>query len=161
MQRYINTTRGTSSVQIQRYLRIHLWWSLCTLYLPACQVRVTVGDSGLCCCDCYDVFWVLINSLVGWFCRSALGLVPFQICASFYAYMSTDLTNTHRCMKQFYSERRRPYSHIPLIHTLSSFHAHVYHFIPYLQLVRWHLKTAPIIAFIVCSAAKQKSYPHK
>ena len=26
-----------------------LWWSLCTLYLLACQVRVTVGDSGLCC----------------------------------------------------------------------------------------------------------------
>ena len=27
-------------------------WSLCTLYLLACQVRVTVGDSGLCCCVC-------------------------------------------------------------------------------------------------------------
>ena len=27
-------------------------WSLCTLYLHACQVRVTVGDSGLCCCTC-------------------------------------------------------------------------------------------------------------
>ena len=26
------------------------WWSLCTLYLHACQVRVTTGDSGLCCC---------------------------------------------------------------------------------------------------------------
>ena len=23
---------------------------LCTLYLPACQVRVTLGDSSLCCC---------------------------------------------------------------------------------------------------------------
>ena len=23
---------------------MHLWWSLCTLYLHACQVRVTVGD---------------------------------------------------------------------------------------------------------------------
>ena len=22
--------------------RMYLWWSLCTLYLPACQVRVTV-----------------------------------------------------------------------------------------------------------------------
>ena len=28
------------------------WWSLCTLYLHVCQVRVTVGDSGLCCCAC-------------------------------------------------------------------------------------------------------------
>ena len=26
------------------------WWSLCTLYVRACQVRVTVGDSDLCCC---------------------------------------------------------------------------------------------------------------
>ena len=25
---------------------------LCTLYLHTCQVRVTVGDSGLCCCTC-------------------------------------------------------------------------------------------------------------
>ena len=31
-------------------LRMYLWWSLCTLYLHACEVRVTVGDSGLCCC---------------------------------------------------------------------------------------------------------------
>ena len=44
---------------------MHLWWSLCTLYLLACQVRVTVGDSGLCCCTCY-VFRALINSLVCW-----------------------------------------------------------------------------------------------
>ena len=27
---------------------MYLWWSLCTLYLQACQVRVTIGDSGLC-----------------------------------------------------------------------------------------------------------------
>ena len=26
---------------------MYLWWSLCTLYLHACQVRVTLGDSGL------------------------------------------------------------------------------------------------------------------
>ena len=25
------------------------WWSFCTLYLLACQVTVTVGDSSLCC----------------------------------------------------------------------------------------------------------------
>ena len=29
---------------------VHLWWSLCTLYLFECEVRVTIGDSGLCCC---------------------------------------------------------------------------------------------------------------
>ena len=28
---------------------MYLWWSVCTLYLQACQVRVTVGDSSLCC----------------------------------------------------------------------------------------------------------------
>ena len=41
-------------------MRMYLWWSLCTLYL---QVRVIVGDSGLCCYICY-VFQALINSLV-------------------------------------------------------------------------------------------------
>ena len=35
------------------------WWSLCTLYLHACQVRVTVGDSGLCCpCVTYFKCWL-------------------------------------------------------------------------------------------------------
>ena len=41
----------------KQYLRTHLWWSLiCTLYLHVCQVRVTVGDSGLCCCTCVTSF---------------------------------------------------------------------------------------------------------
>ena len=44
----INCIRGTS---------MYIWWSLCTLlYLHACQVRVTVGDSGLCCCTCVTYF---------------------------------------------------------------------------------------------------------
>ena len=30
------------------FLRMYLWWSLRILYLHACQVGVTVGDSGLC-----------------------------------------------------------------------------------------------------------------
>ena len=42
--------------------RMYLWWSLCTLYLLACQVWVTVVDSGLCCCVC--VSRTPINSLV-------------------------------------------------------------------------------------------------
>ena len=37
-------------------LRMYLWWGLCTLYLHACHVRVTVGDSGLCCCSCVTYF---------------------------------------------------------------------------------------------------------
>ena len=36
-------------------LRMYLWWSLCTMYLHTCQVRVTVGNSGLCCCITYFV----------------------------------------------------------------------------------------------------------
>ena len=32
------------------FLMMHLWRSLCTLYLLACQLRVTIGNSGLCCC---------------------------------------------------------------------------------------------------------------
>ena len=36
--------------------RMYLWWSLCALYLLACQVRVTVGDLGLCCCVCVTSF---------------------------------------------------------------------------------------------------------
>ena len=31
-------------------MRMYLSWSLCAFYLHACQVRVTVGDSGLCRC---------------------------------------------------------------------------------------------------------------
>ena len=38
-------------------LRLYLWWSLCTLYLHACKVRVTVGDSGLCCCTCVSTYF--------------------------------------------------------------------------------------------------------
>ena len=38
------------------FLRMCLWWSLCTLCLLACQVRVTVGGSGFCCCVCATSF---------------------------------------------------------------------------------------------------------
>ena len=47
----------------------------------ACQVRVTVGDSGLCCL--FDGFQALINSFVCGFCTSALGLVLFQIVSKY------------------------------------------------------------------------------
>ena len=30
------------------FLGMYLLWHLCTLYLLACQVRVAIGDSGLC-----------------------------------------------------------------------------------------------------------------
>ena len=38
---------------------MYLWWSLCTLYLHACQVRVIIGESGLCCtCVTYFERWL-------------------------------------------------------------------------------------------------------
>jgi len=39
--------------------------SNCTLYLLACQVRVTVGDSGLCCCINSLCLWILDVSRQG------------------------------------------------------------------------------------------------
>ena len=51
------TLEGASTVIISSWeitgtaKKIYLRWSLCTLYLQACKVRVTVGDSGLCCCN--------------------------------------------------------------------------------------------------------------
>ena len=32
---------------MESFLRMYHWWSLCPLYLLACQLKVTVGDSGL------------------------------------------------------------------------------------------------------------------
>ena len=52
--------------------RTYLWWSLCTLYLLECQVRVRRQLRSLLLCLC-DLFWALISSLVCWFCmRSGL-----------------------------------------------------------------------------------------
>ena len=42
--------------QTGSHLKMYLWWSLCTFYLHACQVRVTVGESGLCCFTCVTSF---------------------------------------------------------------------------------------------------------
>ena len=57
--KYINSTKGTSSKRLEwrilytttwnPFLRVYLWWSLCTLYELVWQVTVTVDDSGLCC----------------------------------------------------------------------------------------------------------------
>ena len=55
------TERGPErSCKINTQGRMYLWWSLRTLYLDACQVRVTVGDSGLCCwiCVTYSELWL-------------------------------------------------------------------------------------------------------
>ena len=43
-------------ISTQNMWHRYLWWSLCAVYLHACQVRVTVGNSGLCCCTCIMYF---------------------------------------------------------------------------------------------------------
>ena len=48
-----NTQHKYNDKDLRHLQRMYLWWSLCTLYLHACQVRVTAGDSGLCCCVMY------------------------------------------------------------------------------------------------------------
>ena len=35
-------------------MRMYLWWSLCTLYLLTCLVKVTVGDSRSLLFLCYE-----------------------------------------------------------------------------------------------------------
>ena len=54
--------RGTCATGGHPFLRSYLWLSLCTLCLLACQVRITVDDSGL---RCY-VYVTLISSMVCW-----------------------------------------------------------------------------------------------
>ena len=51
-----NMSSETDVFDSDPFLRMYLWWSLCAWYLHACQVRVTVGDSGLCCCTCVAYF---------------------------------------------------------------------------------------------------------
>ena len=43
------TDRLTQRWFKKNHLRMYLWWILHAVYLHACQVRVTIGDSGLCC----------------------------------------------------------------------------------------------------------------
>ena len=59
-------------------LRMYLWWSLCTLNLHVCQVRVTIGNPGLYCCT--HLFQALINSLVFWFCLVTPVNMPDLFC---------------------------------------------------------------------------------
>ena len=47
--RYVNSNGGTCSNQTHPEA-MRLWWKLCALCLLASKVRVTVGNSGLCCC---------------------------------------------------------------------------------------------------------------
>ena len=77
--RCINSPRRTSS-------------NFCTLYVHACQVRVIVGNSSLCC-----LFQALISSPVCRFWISALGLVPFQIVKVHQPEQYAVLSTPHLC----------------------------------------------------------------
>ena len=62
---------------------VTLTW--CTLCLHACQVRVTVGESGLCCpCVMYFKPWLTPLCV-----DSALGLVLFHCCCFFIFFIET------------------------------------------------------------------------
>ena len=58
--------------------RMYLWWSVCTLYLHIHQVRVTIGNSGLCCCACVTPFehWLTPLCVV----PSSLSLMGPSLC---------------------------------------------------------------------------------
>ena len=47
IQLFVTVTQECSQAQHLTQRHYYLWWSLCTLYLHACQVRVIVGDSSL------------------------------------------------------------------------------------------------------------------
>ena len=74
---YIHTT-GEGGGASMGWVGMYVWWSLFTLYLLACQVRVTISDWGLCYCVCVTSC-ELINSIVRSFCTGSLSLVLFQI----------------------------------------------------------------------------------
>ena len=58
--------------------RMYFWWSLCSLYLLACQVELPKGDSGLCCCvPCLSS---AIISLFFFFFLDCKEHEPYQLC---------------------------------------------------------------------------------
>ena len=67
---FVIASRTCCQTAICALKKMYVWWSLCTLNLHACQVRVTVVDSGLCLLCLCDVFRALINSLVCYSCLS-------------------------------------------------------------------------------------------
>ena len=66
---------------------MYLWWSFCTLYLHACQLRVTIGNSGLCCCTCVTYFERRLTSLLVDSASALWALLCFRFV--FYQYFFT------------------------------------------------------------------------
>ena len=81
--RYINTTTGTSSNILRykgTYLSMYLWRSLYTLNLLSRQVELLWAFQLPVVVSL--VYWALSFPFVGWFYKSALGLILFQITPS-------------------------------------------------------------------------------
>ena len=58
------------------FLKMYPRWSLCIIYLLACQVRVTLGESCLCCCVPYYTCDVSRTLLLPFVCRLIVRLIP-------------------------------------------------------------------------------------
>ena len=90
---------GLSVLFFSSCSRRYLWWSLYTLYLHTCQVRVTVDDSGL----CYP-FRTLINSLVCWLFPLCFSVLSFsntrQICESLVTFSVKSVGCIIQCLEK-------------------------------------------------------------
>jgi len=80
-------------------------WSLCTVYLLACQVRITVGESGLCCCGKCDVFQALVIALCLLILHKLSRPRPVSDCSVILIFVQVDLSEVlavqmHRRMKE-------------------------------------------------------------
>ena len=126
------------------HLRMYLWWSLWTLYLLACKVRVTVGESGLYCCWLCDLFWVLINPLVCCFISSN----TYQFCheRGKHPPQSTGKGSNPQCLVSV----KHTYTHTHT-HTTTRTHARTHtHTHDHYALNTWNLNAGIIIQHSFC-----------
>ena len=115
---------SNSTFQTSAKRRLYLWWSSCTLYLLACQVRVTVGDSGLCCCDTYfqrQLTFLCIESAKTAYrelrissIRHCLSVDATKTLVVFLCYVTAGYCNATRVV--FWLSKQEHVS--PLLHTL-------------------------------------------
>ena len=66
---------------------MYLWWSLCTLYLLACQVRVTIGTTDV---PLVEFMYLVFTRMPGESYHRHLGSLLLCLCDVFQV-----LTNSH------------------------------------------------------------------
>ena len=85
---------------------MYLWWCLCTLYLHAWQMRITVGDSGLCCSTCVTYFERWLTPLCVDSARALWGSFCFRFSANWQFFIGAQivlgLQHTSNCTKCFF-----------------------------------------------------------